>query len=221
MNVDVSKEKIEEIVLESLEELYTKDIDLLEHDVSERAITHKFAEYLQKRIPHFHVDCEYNRNMDKPKSLYLLERSTEKLLKRELQKDKVNLENLSSVSTFPDVIVHRRRTNDSNLLVVELKKQNNRNNEEHDFKKLSAFTENTGYNSYKYKYGVFILLETGTMTPRRPELKWFINGTNDLQPPRHFTLTKPSRFIQRQQFNLTVTRLCLVRDAVHLEPHLF
>jgi hypothetical protein len=44
---------------------------LLEHNLNERSITHKFAELLQRVFPEWDVDCEYNRNHDKMKTLNL------------------------------------------------------------------------------------------------------------------------------------------------------
>ena len=35
---------------------------LLENDVNERSITHKFAVYLENEFSEWDVDCEYNRN---------------------------------------------------------------------------------------------------------------------------------------------------------------
>lgn len=55
--------EIQKIVEESIEELFTKDKCLIEIDVSERAITHKLAGYIQNRIQHLDVDCEYNRSV--------------------------------------------------------------------------------------------------------------------------------------------------------------
>lgn len=43
----------------AIEKLYFKDNFLLKNDVSERAIAHKFATYLQEEFPHLNVDCEY------------------------------------------------------------------------------------------------------------------------------------------------------------------
>lgn len=44
--------------------LISADSYLLEKDISERAITHKLAEHLQKLYPNWHVDCEFNKNLD-------------------------------------------------------------------------------------------------------------------------------------------------------------
>ena len=46
------------------------------------------------------LDCEYNRNMDDPKMLN------------------------DDRRFIPDLIIHRRRSNENNLLVIEFKKKN-------------------------------------------------------------------------------------------------
>lgn len=166
--------EIQRIVEEVLQELLTQDISLIKNDVSERAITHKFAEHLQKKIPDLNVDCEYNRNYvegpSKPKSLYLLDQKTQEL------KNDLEVGELLAVSAYPDVIIHQRLTNKDNLLVVEVKKQNSKVPHDHDVSKLKAFTENTAQNSYNFEYGVFIVLETGVQQPRDPILQWFSGG---------------------------------------------
>jgi hypothetical protein len=192
--MNVTRDEIQRIVNESIEELFTKDLCLLQNDVSERAVTHKLAEYLQHRIPHLNVDCEYNRNATKgkgePKAVYLLKEQTQKTLYLLKNKRKKRLsphdetDDLLAVSTYPDIIVHRRMTNDYNLLVVELKKRNSKVDHDHDRSKLKAFSENTKRNSYHYRYGVFILLDTGREELRRPELAWFSEGENEQEIQR-------------------------------------
>jgi hypothetical protein len=39
-----------------------------------------------------------------------------------------------------------------------------------------AFTDGGSGKPYHYKYGVFILLDTKTESPKKPKLTWFING---------------------------------------------
>ena len=89
-----------------------------------------------------------------------------------------------SVTTFPDIIVHERGTNDHNLLVIEVKKINNQVEPELDFAKLSAFTEDTERNSYRYRHGLFIHLTTGTQDLPFPPLTWFSGGRREcsMQP---------------------------------------
>lgn len=171
------KDKIKEIIYSCIEELYTKDSDLLFNDVSERAITHKLAEYLQTRFPEYHVDCEYNRDYERgkgePKYLNII-REQAPYRKHEIRAD--NLDTLLEVSTYPDIIVHRRLTNEKNLIVIEVKKDNSRITEDFDLIKLRAFTSKNDENNYKYKFGVFIELPIKNPSDK-PVIKWFQDGS--------------------------------------------
>jgi hypothetical protein len=144
----------------------------------ERAITHKLAEYLQCRFPHLNVDCEYNRNTLKgwnaPKAVYVFGYEVRKKIAPSLETD-----DLLAVSAYPDIIVHRRLTHNENLLVVEIKKRSSKVDRDHDYKKLRAFTENSERNSYHFRYGVFLLLDTDCDKPRKPELAWFVEGEEE------------------------------------------
>jgi hypothetical protein len=181
------KQKPKEIILSCLEELYTKDSALIYNDVSERAITHKLAEYLQKKIPEYHVDCEYNRNYEKgrykPKFIKIIREETlrrskaiiDKALRANGTTETDDLESLIEVSTYPDIIVHRRLTNERNLIVIELKKDNTQVPDDFDFLKLRKFTSRDDENEYKYDLGVFIRLPI--KNPRnKPVIKWFQFG---------------------------------------------
>jgi hypothetical protein len=169
------RDRVERSLQECLNELLKNDLCLLQHDASERTITHKLAEYLQDRIPDLHVDCEYNRNVetgpDATKMLDVLRADRDEILRNSPSED-----DLLTVSTYPDIIVHRRLTNAENFLVIEVKKSSSRVNHAFDHAKLMAFTDNGEGKPYHYKYGVFILLDTKTETSKKPKLTWFING---------------------------------------------
>jgi hypothetical protein len=173
---DFTRDEIEKILIECIDELFLRDSPLLQNDVAERAITHKLAEYLQHRITNYHVDCEYNRNFERgsyePKEIEVLKQRTRRYRQQEIN----NEDEYHTVSTYPDIIVHRRLTNAHNLLIVEVKKQNSTVPKEVDHAKLKAFTENNTHNSYSYRYGVFILFETGNDNPSKPTLTWFAEG---------------------------------------------
>ena len=175
---EITREEIKKIVCECVQQILIHDITLLKNDVSERAITHKLAEYIQRRITFLNVDCEYNRNVtkgkDEPKKVFMLQQEIQDLLKSDQK-----VEDLLEVSTYPDIIVHQRGVNENNLLIIEVKKKNSKINFKHDYSKLEAFTENTELNSYHYEYGVFILFDTGNEKPGKPELKWFVNGSKE------------------------------------------
>ena len=175
------KEYLEKIILSSIEELFTKDHVLLSNNVSERAITHKLAEYLQKRIPEYHVDCEYNRNYvlgaNRPKSIFIVKaRSIAEIKKKYKNSTKVLMEQeeyLAEVTSYPDIIVHRRLTNKKNLLIIEVKKSNTPIAYDYDFMKLKAFTSLD--QGYKCQFGVFINFNIDEPY-NPPEIKWFAEG---------------------------------------------
>lgn len=75
----MTRDKAEQIVAHSLSDLFANDRILLTNDVSERAITHKLAEYLKLHVAalglaELSVDCEYNRNLEtgpyQPKNVF-------------------------------------------------------------------------------------------------------------------------------------------------------
>lgn len=170
-------DEIKQVITECLDELFDKDFLLLKHDVSERAITHKLAEYIQKRIPELNVDCEYNRNVEEKdsKKINILKTKRISIVKSDF-KDFETEDDLLAISTYPDIIVHRRTKNSENMLIIEVKKKNSKVHSDFDHQKLMAFTDQSEQNPYHYKFGVFILLETGNQEPQEPELTWFIEG---------------------------------------------
>jgi hypothetical protein len=104
---------------------------LLLLDANERAITHRFAMYLQERLPEWQVDCEYNRDGHNPKRGNL-----EKLYPADDDTD--------GATVFPDVIAHRRGRAD-NYLVIEFKKLKYGCDPQSDRRKLHAYKEELGY----------------------------------------------------------------------------
>lgn len=176
------RDRLENLLNRSIEELFTKDFVLLKNDVSERAITHKLAIYLQDRFPELNVDCEYNRNVERgighPKSINVIKRRSITEIKKKYNFSEEKLvaeeEDLAEVTSYPDIIVHRREINERNLLVVEVKKSNNKVDAEFDFIKLKAFTSKE--QGYHFKFGVF--LKFNMENPKEfPLLKWFSEGT--------------------------------------------
>ena len=114
----------------ALDELYEKDSYLLEHDVHERTIVFRFGHYLQNlmdatgEFQYFNLDFEYNRNGRQPKRIPTNPRN----------------------GAFPDLIIHRRGSNQYNLLIMEFKPPWNTDTED-DYKKLQQFINpRDGYN---------------------------------------------------------------------------
>ncbi|NNM86167.1 MAG: hypothetical protein HKL96_10485 [Phycisphaerales bacterium] len=115
----------------AIQRLLDHDSFLITNGADEQSVTFRLAMYLADEFPGLDVDCEYNRDETDPK------RDTERKLIR------------------PDIIVHRRGTQE-NILVIEAKKPNNPNDDE---KKLQQLTSKEG--KLKYRFGVRLVLKTG------------------------------------------------------------
>jgi hypothetical protein len=160
------KSEIEKLIKAALCKLYYKDKYLIAHEphkktnketgndmihVSERAIVFRFGIYLQELayqseyFKDYHIDTEYNRNLDNCKCLSETEWENGK-------------------GAYPDLIIHKRGRNDSNLLVVEFKAWwSDDSLEKIDKKKLKAFKRSP----YNYSYALFIKFDEDT-----PKLDW-------------------------------------------------
>lgn len=124
---------MEKIIDAVLEQLVSCDKDILEVNINERTISHRFAVYLEPYFDEWSVDCEYNRDHDDKKTLDIFP-----------EDNKTN--DTEAKTVFPDIIVHKRMTGE-NLLVIEMKKSTNnidkdRNKDKH---KLKAFKRELDY----------------------------------------------------------------------------
>jgi len=115
-----------------------KDIsDKVKEYVSERAIVFRFGIYLHELmcdnecLKHYHLDCEYNRNMD-------------------------HIKTLEANAIVPDMLIHKRGSMEENLLVIEFKSWWNENNA-HDKEKIEKLTDPKG--KFKYKFGLSIIIK--------------------------------------------------------------
>lgn len=136
----------------------------MERRVSERAVTHRIALYLQALFPHHFVDCEYNRNHEGAKTIEvrlarLGERKRQEFIQRAVDggMPRNEAEQLAAVTInpLPDLIVHRRLSNEHNLLMAEIKVPGDSRGQGgrlYDLAKLRAFTQP---HSYGYRLGVF------------------------------------------------------------------
>jgi hypothetical protein len=127
----VTHDEADRLVREALRQLKEEQPELFHLDVSERALTHHLANCILKLVPKsLNVDVEYNRHCSDPKRLTLPRRDASD---RELR----------ATTVFPDIIVHVRDTDKSNLVVLEVKKKGEPL--EYDSKKLRAFRAELGY----------------------------------------------------------------------------
>lgn len=143
----------------ALEKFLIKDCELIQRDASERSITHKIAEYLQREFPEYHVDCEYNRRGDEVK------RIREQIGNLSCQPDQTD-----AVTVFPDIIVHKRGIRSDNLLVIEAKKSNGASDTK-DREKLRYFTAS---DEYRYSFGVLLKIDVDDSSVTADT--WFYDG---------------------------------------------
>ena len=151
---------------------------------SERAIAHRLAFYLEHLLIHefglpmgsmISVDCEYNRHRQAGKTQGMSKELVEialaakrKAVKAEMisrRRSKVGeVPDLSGDAVIdapefvftvaPDIVIHRRRVDDDNLLVVEIKKATNKEDARYDDLKLTKFT---APGDYQYQFGAAVV----------------------------------------------------------------
>ncbi|ACT51688.1 hypothetical protein [Methylovorus glucosotrophus] len=134
----MEKQQVNEILEYAIQQLMRNDAELLEVDVSERAVMFHLGRYIREKTPvEFDVDCEYNRHLTDIKKLTYLKRQLE-------------IENIHEV--FPDILIHRRNTDAQNIAVIEIKKHGQCLAS--DFRKLSAFKEEP----YLYTFAIQVVI---------------------------------------------------------------
>ena len=126
-------EKIKNLVEKAVDDLYLRDLDLLERENNEVTISCKLAQYLFLKFSGYRVDCEYNRHLNNIKKMNLDD--TIKIIK-------------------PDIIIHKRDIDKDNLVYIEIKTDHNNKSREEDYKRIKAATDSKG--EYRYKLGIFI-----------------------------------------------------------------
>jgi hypothetical protein len=166
--------------------LNRKDSTLMIDNVNERAIAHQLARKLAAQFPRYDVDCEYDGNseaigrlkkrIDYPYALISGFRR---------RKNHVNISDEEIIKSYilPDIIIHKRRKNENNLLIIEVKKSNSSGDEiDFDKKKMGLFTSGEDdRNNFKYKYGLVLILGClqGALTDT---LLWYENGEMRQEP---------------------------------------
>ena len=129
------KQFLEQLIKKSLDDLYRNDKYLIDHKVAERDITHKFAHYFENymqdtEIKSYNVDCEYNRNG-------------------------YGIKQVNGKSVYPDFILHKRGSNEDNLLIIEFKTWWNPDNDA-DIDKIRWMMSPKLI--FQYKYGCSITI---------------------------------------------------------------
>jgi hypothetical protein len=135
----MTEDMVKKAIQLSIEKLMLNDLDLLTINANERSISHRIALYLEIFFNGWNIDCEYNRDGVDPKRLHI-------------EKRKIESDNTDATTVFPDIIVHKRGT-DQNILVIEIKKTSSTEKDEYDLGKLSAFKT-----ELSYQFAVFLKL---------------------------------------------------------------
>lgn len=124
-------EYLREKITKCVDEFYLNESGLLERENYEVTISSKLAQYIFNEFPRYDVDCEYNKHLDGEKKV-----------------DELN-QNIR-----PDIIIHRRGTDENNLVYIEIKTDHNRELRTHDYDKIKAMTKQK--EKYRYSLGLFI-----------------------------------------------------------------
>ena len=130
----------------------SNDSKLMDFDnlyLPERPMSHRLGFYMHILFPEYDVDCEYNKHIEGAKE-----------------------------EGIPDIVVHKRKVDTSNLLIVEVKARRTRDELKHPrdrsdlsavYHKLREWTRSDG--ALKYNYGVSILVLSNETI-----LEWFQDG---------------------------------------------
>lgn len=141
MQIETVIEKVET----AIKEVYKRDIFLVQKELCERCINHRFALYLDRQNfgQGYYVDCEYNKaHLVTPDGIV----TSPKLV--------------SSINgNYIDIIITKRDgRQQSDLLCFEIKKASNRSQvaERKDRKNLEILTRKDGFG---YKAGFYIIFD--------------------------------------------------------------
>ena len=170
--------QIKTLLHQAIDKLLQNDVWLLANNLSEQSISHKIAFYLQSLFTDYNVDCEYNGDIHRgnnKKAISVLKRDLQQIgLLRHVEASDLEKE-FTNRAVFPDIIIHRRGTNDHNLCIIEVKKSTSNVPYDYDYIKLRSYTSNNYDNNLKYQLGIFIeaVIEQDNSTFR---LTYFKNG---------------------------------------------
>jgi len=154
----MEKQEIINMVEAAIATLNEKDCFLLKNDISEWAISHKLAVYLDELFSEFDVDCEYNGYANANNSKKYLMILRDKLKKLGKLKNSDGDGELLRRSVYPDIVVHKRGK-ENNLVVIEVKKEKN-NDKDFDREKLLKYTSSDCENNLNYKFGALVIFKT-------------------------------------------------------------
>jgi hypothetical protein len=147
-------------VITALKEFYAREAFLFEHDLGERALTHRLAVHVERQFPDFEVDCDFDRLG--PRTLNLPRGSI------------VSTDDHLGKSVYPDIVVHQRNV-PNNLIAIEVRKASNHQPVEHDRQKLRALTDPHIW--FAYWIGVLLTLGKNSVT----SMEIYASGKHDAE----------------------------------------
>jgi hypothetical protein len=169
-SLSIEVEALRRHVCEAVNDMLNESPNLVACDAHEQGISHRIAVYLERRVglPDIHVDCEYNLDMSNPKKWEItraaLECRCRSCANRETE---VRIGDLRRFR--PDILVHKRKDQDSNLIALEIKRDYPC---EFDVEKLKALTD--PHKDFKYRLGVFLCFPQGA-----PRYKFYVDGVEN------------------------------------------
>lgn len=131
------EEKLKQALKEAVHTFYQKDQKLIEIKGTERACVFRIGIYLQEIIKRdddlkgLSVDSEYNKKRTAPKKL-------------------------AKALVRPDLIIHERLSDSSNMLAIEFKGWWNKGGHDKDIEKLKNLTDS--HYGYSYRLAIFVQL---------------------------------------------------------------
>ncbi|TDP83889.1 hypothetical protein C7957_14314 [Halanaerobium saccharolyticum] len=165
------KELIELRIEASLDKLIEKDKHLVDTKTNERSLTHRLGMYLQNLFEYWDVDCEYNRDGNKPKRINW-----------DIEPEEIESTDTQGKTVYPDIIIHQRgKQSTINLAVIEVKKTDNFSRSEviKDIKKLIEY-KNSHLN---YEFACFIKINVSEEKNEKPYNFYPVetgNSTNEI-----------------------------------------
>ncbi len=148
-------EVVKKMLLLGIQNFLTEDIQLLELNVREEALSHRLAYYLERALEthkydlsvprelldEIRIDCEYDKHGNEKKNLSDI-----------MQKYPDN----NTDVVRPDIVMHVRGSDTHNLMVIEVKKTNGKD-KTYAKEKVASFVTS----SYAYMTGVYMEFNTG------------------------------------------------------------
>lgn len=155
----------------AIQQVLDNEMNILQRGLNELNLNGHLIKYLTPFFDNFNVDPEYNGDILKPNDRKALD-----MAKKRMKLIGIPSNEADNYPLTPDIIIHRRNTNDFNHVVIEVKKDSSsKSRKQFDLLKLEHLTIDYMGNHYNYKLGVALVFGTkenaGTY-----EMTYFQNG---------------------------------------------